>query len=136
MNQIWARVGEKLNCDYTFGYITKRKRLDLGLDKEHYNDAFIIAGGEIHERSLVRNNKQNRRNNRQMRINRKGFKRSIRQRRYNIQPNDLIEYKNTLYRTKGSHCRGVKILILVDNKIKSVLVKNIKLINYGKGIIC
>ena len=28
----------------TFGYITKYKRIKLGLDKEHYNDAYCICG--------------------------------------------------------------------------------------------
>lgn len=32
------------NVSMTFGYITKYKRIKLGLDKEHYNDAYCICG--------------------------------------------------------------------------------------------
>lgn len=39
-----------LNTSHTYGYITKAKRIDLGLDKSHGNDAFVIAGGSKHKR--------------------------------------------------------------------------------------
>ena len=32
------------NVELTYGYITKHKRIEKGLTKEHYNDAYIIAG--------------------------------------------------------------------------------------------
>lgn len=32
------------NVKVTFGYITKSKRIEKGISKEHYNDAYIIAG--------------------------------------------------------------------------------------------
>lgn len=32
------------NVNITYGYITKYKRIKLGLSKEHYNDAYCIAG--------------------------------------------------------------------------------------------
>jgi hypothetical protein len=35
-----------LQYEATFGYITKAKRMVLGLPKSHINDAFIIAGGQ------------------------------------------------------------------------------------------
>lgn len=35
----------------TYGYITKNKRIELGLPKSHVNDAFVIAGG-INQKSL------------------------------------------------------------------------------------
>lgn len=31
------------NIEVTFGYITKSKRIELGIEKEHYNDAYVIA---------------------------------------------------------------------------------------------
>lgn len=32
------------NVSLTYGYITKYNRINLGLEKEHYNDAYCIAG--------------------------------------------------------------------------------------------
>jgi len=37
----------------TYGYLTKQKRLELGLPKSHINDAFVIAGGSKQKRSSV-----------------------------------------------------------------------------------
>lgn len=34
----------ELDISMTFGYLTKNKRIQLGLSKEHYNDAYCIAG--------------------------------------------------------------------------------------------
>jgi len=34
----------------TYGYLTKQKRISLGLPKSHANDAFVIAGGCGQER--------------------------------------------------------------------------------------
>jgi hypothetical protein len=33
------------NIHFTYGYLTKSKRIELGLSKSHYNDAFCIADG-------------------------------------------------------------------------------------------
>ncbi len=38
---------------HTYGYITKSNRIALGLEKSHINDAFVIAGGTMQERSSV-----------------------------------------------------------------------------------
>lgn len=35
----------ELETGFTFGYITKSKRIKFGLGKSHVNDAFVIAGG-------------------------------------------------------------------------------------------
>lgn len=37
----------------TYGYLTKQKRIELGLPKSHINDAFVIAGGTEQKRSSV-----------------------------------------------------------------------------------
>jgi hypothetical protein len=37
----------------TYGYLTKQKRIGLGLPKSHVNDAFVIAGGTIQSRNSV-----------------------------------------------------------------------------------
>jgi hypothetical protein len=41
---------EDLNRSVTYGYITKVKRQELGIEKSHINDAFVIAGGLYQER--------------------------------------------------------------------------------------
>jgi hypothetical protein len=57
-----------LACDCTYGYITKSKRIELGLEKTHYNDAFVISGGSSQTRSTPITYKQVRRNNRALEI--------------------------------------------------------------------
>lgn len=49
---------------YTYGYITKSNRIKNNLEKTHFNDAFIIAGGTIQKRIEVTIFEQVRRNNR------------------------------------------------------------------------
>lgn len=134
MNNIWSRVVNKLNCDYTFGHITKRERIEQGLDKTHYDDAFIIAGGSTQERVAPYLSKQGRRNNRKLQFKRKGSRPSIRKTRYPIQPGDLIKYNSKLYRTRGCHSKGRYIQIFLNNKWKSIKFGQFKLICYNKGI--
>ena len=39
------KLTEGTNYQATFGYITKGKRREFGIEKSHHNDAFVIAGG-------------------------------------------------------------------------------------------
>jgi hypothetical protein len=135
MNNIRKYIVDKIGCDYTFGYITKRKRKELGLDKTHYNDAFVIANGSNQDRCNVVIARCIRRNNRQLQLNRKGFKPSIRRQRYKIQPGDIVKYKNKLYLTKGCHNKGSRAIIVFNGKPKSVSVKQLEVKSHGKGII-
>ena len=67
MNNIRWRLVNLLNCGWTYGYITKHNRIKLGLKKSHINDAFVIAGGGIQERSgAILKGKQVRRQNRSL----------------------------------------------------------------------
>jgi hypothetical protein len=61
----WKLI-DTLNCIPTYGYITKVKRTELGLEKSHNNDAFVIAGGNTQLRVLPIVYKQVRRNNRSL----------------------------------------------------------------------
>ena len=45
---ICLKVGNQVT--HTYGYITKSKRVELGLAKSHLNDAFVIAGGTTQQR--------------------------------------------------------------------------------------
>jgi hypothetical protein len=107
-NQILRRVPE---AQITFGYITKGARLALGLSKSHATDAFIIAGGKTQKRCQVLNMFFKRKNNRTLQLNRKGFKPSVRQKRYTIQPYDIIRWNGQLYRAVGVQNLGTYLKI-------------------------
>lgn len=55
-----------IDVSHTYGYDTKSKRISLGLDKAHYNDAFCIADGTTQERNEPCIVNQVRRNNRSL----------------------------------------------------------------------
>lgn len=61
------RLEEEFNeVDHTYGHLTKSKRIDLGLEKSHSNDAFVIAGGITQKRDDTFEVIQIRRNNRSL----------------------------------------------------------------------
>jgi len=120
---------------HTYGYITKSNRIALGLEKSHGTDAFVIAGGTDQIRTRPYICIQTRRNNRALQTNRIGFKPSIRRKRYNFQPRDLVQFNSILYRVKGVFNYGNWIR-LVDSigTIINTNIKNVELIKYGKGL--
>ena len=115
MNIVKEKFKKDLDCETTFGYITYGKRTALGLEKSHQNDAFVIADGIAQTRHCGYYIEQKRRNNRTLQLNRKGFKPSIRRRRYSCQPKDLVKANGKLFEVIGTHSYG-----------KSVVVKNSK----------
>jgi len=64
MSTVRWKLVNTLMCNYTYGYITKSKRISLNLEKTHYNDAFCIAGGTVQTRVEPIYFEQVRRNNR------------------------------------------------------------------------
>ena len=108
----------------TFGYVTFVKRNEIKLEKTHYNDAFVIAGGTIQERCKPIVIKQKHRNNRVIQMNRKGFKPSIRKQRYSIQPKDLVWVNKKRYIAIGTQNKGT--YIKVENSKKVFAAKNIE----------
>ena len=66
MSTVRWRLTQGTGADYTFGYTTKSGRIALGLDKNHVNDAFVIAGGENQERAISLIIKQARKCNRKL----------------------------------------------------------------------
>jgi len=135
MNSLWSRLRNRVACDETFGYITKFNRQKLGLEKTHYNDAFVISGGSNQKRCKPKISKPPRRNNRKLQVNRKGFKPSIRRQRYKIQPNDVVKYNNVKYNVKGMFNYGKYVrLVNIFGKILDLNIKKIGLIYHGKGI--
>ncbi len=135
INNIRWRLVEQLGAEHTYGYVTKYQRNNLGLEKSHVNDAFVIAGGTTQPRCRPYEVIQVRRNNRSLQLNRKGFKPSIRRQRYPLQPYDLVKFEGRTYRVKGTHCLGKRVILKnVNGKDKSVAIKKVELVKYGKGL--
>ena len=66
MSTIRWRLTDIEGAMHTYGYITKNVRIELGIDKTHYNDAFVIAGGRSQQRTTPILYTQVRRNNRSL----------------------------------------------------------------------
>ncbi len=58
--------GDFKEVEHTYGHLAKSKRVDLGLEKSHSNDAFVIAGGTTQKHNDTFKVKQIRRNNRSL----------------------------------------------------------------------
>jgi 5-methylcytosine-specific restriction endonuclease McrA len=112
--------------DSTYGYITKYNRKQLGLEKTHYNDAFVIAGGQNQTRSKPYTVKQIRRNDRSLQLNRKGQPPSIKRHRYEFKPGDLIKRRSLLTTTGWGEKR--------DKKDRSQVFTVKGIFNLGKWI--
>lgn len=135
MNVLKKRIAQLLNCETTYGYITKSNRIKMNLEKTHANDAFTIVNGNTQQRSRIWRVMQRRRNNRALQMNRKGFKPSIRRKRHALQCGDLVRCHGELCVVKGVFNYGTWAK-LADFKEKSFNsnVKNLRLIKYGKGL--
>ncbi|MDA3793272.1 MAG: RNA-guided endonuclease IscB, partial [Elusimicrobia bacterium] len=135
MNIVRKRFAKKLNAKETFGYITKKRRLDNNLEKSHINDAFIIAKGNKQLRLVQYDIKQIRRNNRSAQTNRKGYKPSIRRQRYKLQPRDIVKHNGLLCWVKGVFNYGKWVRIVTKaGEVVNTNIKNIEVLKYGKGI--
>ena len=66
MSTVRWRIVNQLECDHTYGYLTKQKRFEQSLSKSHVSDAFVIADGTTQSRSVLYQIKQFRRNNRSL----------------------------------------------------------------------
>ena len=131
MSIIHKRFSQDIpNVEITFGYKTFVDRIELGLEKSHYNDAFVIAEGKNQQRITPIIIKQKHRNNRVIQLNRKGFKPSIRKQRYKIQPKDLIWMNGKKHVASGVHSYGKYVSIEKSKKVFSI--KNIeKIYSFG-----
>ncbi|EQB73799.1 MAG: hypothetical protein AMDU4_FER2C00039G0010 [Ferroplasma sp. Type II] len=134
MNTVRWKLTQLAGAGYTFGYITKKNRISLGLDKSHANDAFVIAGGTNQARTSPFTITQRRRNNRSIQTNRKGFRPSIRRKRYAFQPGDIVVYDHERFSVVGMHNYGKSIVIKGGGKKMDINTKKVKLVKYGKGL--
>jgi hypothetical protein len=120
---------------HTYGHITKNNRIKNNLPKSHVDDAFVISGGNGQKRCKPLFFKQVRRNNRSIQKNRKGFSRSIRRKRYSLQPYDLVVKDGKECFIKGVFNKGKWVrLVDVFGVIVNCNIEKIELICYGKGI--
>jgi hypothetical protein len=135
MNHLRWQLVNELECNHTYGYLTKQRRIELGLAKSHFNDAFIIAGGCQQTRCRIFRVTKPRRNNRSIQLNRRIYGRSIRKQRYFLQPFDLVSYNGMLCQVKGMFNRGrwVRLKTPIDS-IVNTNVKNVNLVKYGSGL--
>ena len=135
MNIVRWKMVNQLDCDYTFGHITKKKRIEQNLEKTHYNDAFVIAGGENQKRCNPINAIINRRNNRSLQTNRKTYGRSIRTQKYPLSPGDLVKNEGDICKVKGMFNYG-KWVRMKDNEGNTINsnVKDVELLKYRKGL--
>ena len=135
MNTVRWKIVNELDADHTFGHITKKQRIENDIAKSHVNDAFMIAGGNNQRRSEALQGSRRRRNNRAIQINRKGYGRSIRKQRYDIQSGDLIEHKQTgkQSQSKGTMDYG-RYVYVNDSQDDYWKVENVKVVNYGQGL--
>ncbi len=149
-----------LYVDSTYGYVTKYNRIKLGLEKTHANDAFVIAHSRNDMnfdqiRSKPYQVKQIRRNNRSLQLNRKGFKPSIRKKRYKFKPGDLVKRlsliqttgwgdkrdkkdRSTVYTVKGVFNYGewIRLANLIPGeKDIDTKINDVKILKYGNGLL-
>jgi hypothetical protein len=66
MSMVHKRLALETAAEITYGYLTKLKRKELGLEKTHHNDAFVIADGKNQARITSSHLEQIRRNNRSL----------------------------------------------------------------------
>jgi hypothetical protein len=116
------------DCKLTYGNETFVKRNVLKLEKTHYNDAFVIAGGTNQTKIAPIYLKQKHRNNRVLQLNKKGYKLAIRKKRYSIQPYDIVTVNNKKYTVKGCFNLGTWVSCVDKNfnikKIEKVFNTN------------
>lgn len=142
MNYVRTRIVDSIGCEQTYGYITKHDRIELGLDKSHANDAYVIAGGNGQTRSSHQIiGRQVRRQNRSLykanllkggRLKRNTVKEVNGFRRY-----DKVKYEDKECFIHGLRSSGYFDIRTVDGaKIKaSVSSKKITFLERAKGII-
>ncbi len=137
MNTVRWKLTQLTGAEHTFGCITKMNRISLGMGKSHANDAFVIAGGNTQARSAVFSVKQRRRNNRSLQTNRKGFKPSIRRKRYGLQSGDTIIHMGKRCKISGSFSYGRYVWKEIGGKGQKreyLKAADVGLVKYGRGI--
>lgn len=135
MNIIRKRFLKDIECELAYGNYTFQDRIELGLEKTHVNDAFVIAKGSIQERCRPYEIKQVHRNNRVLQLNRKGFKPSIKKEKSKINPGDLFWIGTKQYTCKGMFNYGKYVAYGSTKKKEYFRFKNVtKVFKFGSLI--
>jgi len=66
MSTVRWKLVNQLNCEHTYGSLTKFKRKELELEKSHHNDAFVVADATHQQRCHPTQFIQKRKNNRSL----------------------------------------------------------------------
>jgi 5-methylcytosine-specific restriction endonuclease McrA len=142
MNVIRWRLVNTLNCDWTYGHITKHNRIKLGLEKSHVNDAFVIACGlgQIRSEHIIVSKQVRRQNRSRYKANfLKGgrLKRNTVKEVNGFRRFDMVLYSKTKCFIHGLRSSGYFDIRTVNGeKIDaSVNCKKLMLIEHAKGII-
>ena len=120
-----------------YGYETKARRYELGIEKSHCADAFVVAGGTSQERVSPYLVKFKRRNNRQLQQNRKGQAPAVRKHRYCYQSGDKLTHKGSTFMCRGVQNKGkyVRLSDGVSSKDKVVKIDTLSILTYGGGMV-
>lgn len=142
MNNVRWKLVNLLNCNWTYGSITKYHRTKLGLEKTHISDAFVIAGGMEQERvGHIYVSKQVRRQNRSL-YKANLLKGGRRKRNTVKEVNGFRRFDKVLFNKKecfihGLRSRGYFDIRNIDNeKIGGdINYKKLRLVEHARGII-
>ena len=138
MTLIRKRLIEEIGSEITYGYITKAKRIELGLSKSHVNDAFVISGGTDQTRCNPLVIKQVRSCNRKLHKGpRSAIKNTAPRFVFGFQRYDKVEYKGITCFIFGRRVSGYFELRKLDGtKVSSnASYKKIKLIESARTML-
>ena len=135
-NVIVAELEKHFKVEITYGYITKGNRLNLGLEKTHYNDAIAIAVGNNHDSvehpaSIYLHVRRPGGNYRLYKGSNGQTKNQCAKELFGFKRFDTVQYNRKRYVLKGKRSSGYFCLADENNKTihASVHYSKLKLIN-------
>jgi hypothetical protein len=135
MSIIQNKLKKNPSYKITYGWETHKKRRELGIEKSHVNDAFIIAGGSDQLRSSIAEVVQVRRNNRSLQKNKKGIGICVRKKRYKFQVGDYIWIDGMKYICGGTAVRGTMVYFFDEEKKKNIYYKKIERVYHTGSLV-
>ena len=117
---------------------TQIKRNNRSLEKFYDKKIYDIRNNEIKSGQDLFNGRTTRnkgKNTFNLRVYRGQTKtkgrRTIRKERHFYQPNDLVKYNNTIFTVKGTHNKGLRVILKENNK--SIKISDLKPYRFNKG---
>ena len=138
MSMVKWRLVNETGSEFTFGYKTKSKRIELGLPKSHVNDAFVIAGGTNQTRTKSYVIKQVRKCNRKLfKGPRSAIKNTAPRKIFGFQRYDKVNYLGITCFIFGRRSGGYFELRTLDGKSihKSAKYKELRLLETSKTML-